>query len=389
MPENGDVLLLLGEYLASACLSNSTTVHNTLAELRRVFPGYKSTSVCFQNTAYGGIGVFASRPISRGDLLLVEHPLISVPDVDLAASPYSQTDGGDSLLISEQIALSMTETIEKCFRTLYPIRTKSPDTLDVTIPADLETRLREVLPEDINPKLLLRAVQLNSLGYYTFPELVNYDDGLRFLAGTGIYKDASMFNHSCNPNVNHYSIGDVTFVRALVDIDIGEELFISYIGRDLLVEAKSIRHDFLDGRDFECACSRCSSPVESPDPWLEELGVGTRVKLRLLKSHEDRITYIERMLREHAYIDRDCKELKFALAREKGTTDPKLWSELPGMADVPVDFQDIVYRMHYLNTFGENQTVLQNIENSSQILLGSEFGTLSFIQGLFRMTDFR
>jgi hypothetical protein len=197
-----------------------------------------------------------------------------------------------------------------------------------------------------------------------------------------------MFNHSCSPNVNHYSIGDVTFFRALTDIKAGEELFISYIGRDLLVESKSIRDEFLDARDFQCSCARCCLEQDVDDPWLEELDISTRVKLRLRKSPEDRIRFIQRTLAEHDYITRDVFELKFALARELGREGTDIWNDLLCKTKDVVDMQAIVVRMHYLRTFGESDSIVSEIEETGKLVLGSDIGAWKFIKSLFEMTDF-
>ena len=388
MSNNRAVLDVIEDHLTGTWLSDSARVRFILGRLRQLFPPYFSESVSVVKREHAGLGVVSTKGISKGELVLIDHPVISLTDIDLAASEYSELDGGDSLGLLEAICSNYSSSVEECFRNLYPIRTNSTTEEDIELPEELLEKLSRILPSDISPSQFARAVQLNSLGYYTFPELVTYGEGLRFLSGTGIYPKGSMFNHSCSPNINHYSIGDVTFFRALNDIEQGEELFISYIGRDLLVESKSVRDEFLDSRDFECTCTKCTEAQSTEDPWLEELDLSTRVQLKLLKSHEDRIGFIRRTLAEHDYISRDIFELQFALARELGVEGLELWDELLRGSEDSIDMQSIVVRMHYLRIFGNSDSVESNIREIGRVLLGKEIGCFDFIQSLFTLTDF-
>ena len=377
------------EYMESGGPSDSLRVRSTLQRVRSLFAPYMSESIKVSESDSSGLGMFSTKYITRGELILIDHPIVSVPDVDLALSPYNEHDGGDSLCLTDVISSNFSPSVEKCLRTLYPIRSNCSLVKTSSVPPELVDRLRCHLPDNISPGHLIAAVQLNSLGYYTFPELVTYDDHLRFLSGTGIYPQGSMFNHSCHPNINHYAVGDVTFFRATHDIPAGEELFISYIGRDLLVESKSIRDEFLNARDFKCACSKCKNLDDGPDPWLEELGIQERAKLRLLKSREERVLYIEQILKSHDYISRDVFELKFAMARDSGLTGLAIWNELISSTNGCLDMQSIVLRMHFLRNFGQNDTVEAELVETGRLVLGDDMGSFDFLQSLFRITDFK
>lgn len=383
------LLDILGDYVTGPGPSGSSNIQDTLRIIRSLFDPFISESITVSESESSGLGMFSTKFISRGELLLVDHPVISVTDVELATSPYSGEDGGDSLCLAGVISANMSAPVEKCLRTLYPIRSNSRPAQTMHVPPELIDRLRCTLPVDICPEQLIRAVQLNSLGFYTFPELVTYDNHLRFLSGTGLYPRGSMFNHSCDPNLNHYSVGDVTFFRATRDIQAGEELFISYIGRDLLVESKSIRDEFLNARDFNCACSKCKIPDDGPDPWLEELGIQERAKLRLLKSPEERVRYIERTLNSHDYIARDVFELRFFMARDLGIQNPHIWDELIKSTKECMDMQSIVLRMHYLRKFGKDDAIEAEVTEMGRIVLGDILGNFDKLISLFEITDFQ
>ena len=80
-----------------------------------------------------------------------------------------------------------------------------------------------------------------------------FEDGL-------LYQVASNYNHSCNPNVYHSATADgVRTFRAVVDIEAGQELLISYLGVFNLAPKQVRRQKLLTEKFFLCSCSRCSS----------------------------------------------------------------------------------------------------------------------------------
>ncbi|KAL0206813.1 hypothetical protein P9112_012524 [Eukaryota sp. TZLM1-RC] len=76
--------------------------------------------------------------------------------------------------------------------------------------------------------------------------------------GCGFWLKMSLFNHSCSPNCTYFFIGDFMFVYATLDIEKGEELFISYIDtlQPLNDRAKQLKN-FSEGTGFTCHCQRC------------------------------------------------------------------------------------------------------------------------------------
>ncbi|CAD7964928.1 unnamed protein product [Amoebophrya sp. A120] len=124
--------------------------------------------------------------------------------------------------------------------------------------------LQQEIAELLEPKygtrtdrLLLRAkTRLNALGFYTNNEQFSYPLNYQKFQGTGLYLLASMFNHSCSPNVSRFSIGDLCFFVATQDVAKGAELQISYIGHEDLAMDKGFRAGILN-RDFVCQCEKC------------------------------------------------------------------------------------------------------------------------------------
>lgn len=76
--------------------------------------------------------------------------------------------------------------------------------------------------------------------------------------GTAVYLLASLFNHSCGPNVDvTYPMNNSTahFVAAR-DIAAGEQLCISYIDASMSVNARQQQLDW--GYGFRCRCETCT-----------------------------------------------------------------------------------------------------------------------------------
>merc|ERR1719215_196764 len=105
---------------------------------------------------------------------------------------------------------------------------------------------------------LQAVVRLNSLGFYTNSEQLCHSGHFSALTGSGLYALASGFNHSCDPCLARFSIGDLTAFVTNRPLKAGEELCISYIESELLCAPRSLRRQSLD-RDFVCACTKCTS----------------------------------------------------------------------------------------------------------------------------------
>ena len=94
----------------------------------------------------------------------------------------------------------------------------------------------------------------NCLSVETAPELFVYPDqskgGHISLLATALYNEPSYFNHSHEPNVSRWSLGDIIFFVVNQDVKTGTELCISYIESELLCEDAKTRSALLE-MDFE------------------------------------------------------------------------------------------------------------------------------------------
>ncbi|KAL0608884.1 Histone-lysine N-methyltransferase SMYD3, partial [Plecturocebus cupreus] len=90
----------------------------------------------------------------------------------------------------------------------------------------------------------------------------------------------SLLNHSCDPNCSVVFNGPHLLLRAVRDIEVGEELTICYL--DMLMTSEERRKQLRDQYCFECDCFRCQTQDKwvavtlfcfAPSPRLECCGV--------------------------------------------------------------------------------------------------------------------
>ena len=187
-----------------------------------LFSIYTSASPGLQNSK----GAFATRDIQRGDLILSEKPIFSVPNNAPDPAKHTSIEAAVRKLSPTHLDnyLSLHNSHEKCSCSLRP------------------------LP-----------------GIFTTNSFRVSNSGEP--AG-GICLKASRFNHSCSPNARftfNSNTGDIR-IYALGTIPRGEEIFITYAPEDLLGRPlygsprQSRQVTLCDRYHFTCECSACSLP---------------------------------------------------------------------------------------------------------------------------------
>lgn len=79
----------------------------------------------------------------------------------------------------------------------------------------------------------------------------------------GLYERTSMIAHSCCPSASFaLSERDELIVTALKSMKAGEEITISYLEQDCLLQSTPQRRQRLEGWLFTCHCERCSWPAD-------------------------------------------------------------------------------------------------------------------------------
>ena len=240
-----------------------------------------SSDIEIQDIPSSGRGVVAQTDIPAGTLILVERPMVGVLDIEYQNEPWGDSGGADGAALAGRIAdayVRNQEGLEEIFENHHPTLDNfkaEHEVVDSDDESDSDGEMPQVATKDLIQSYLdkqfkptslsekerkrLRAVaKLNALGFYTNCEQLFHTRNFRGLTGTGLYAIASAFNHSCSPNLNRFSIGDITVFCVSDDVKKGDELCISYIELEFLCAERAIRAESLN-RDFTCMCVKCAS----------------------------------------------------------------------------------------------------------------------------------
>uniref|UniRef100_A0A7S4SVD9 SET domain-containing protein n=1 Tax=Alexandrium monilatum TaxID=311494 RepID=A0A7S4SVD9_9DINO len=219
-----------------------------------------------------GRGWFARAGLAAGTVVLVEKPVVATLDAEWRNEDWAGSDGADTTALGLELAHCFSPGLGAVLANLHPQPGAVPPVprdaeggQDSSDSEEDEAALCAVMaqawgavegPSEEEKERLRRVVQLNSLGFYTNSEQLCHHGNFTALTGSGLYALASGFNHSCDPNVARFSIGDVTAFVTNRPVEAGGELCISYIESELLCAPKSVRAQSLN-RDFTCGCTRC------------------------------------------------------------------------------------------------------------------------------------
>ena len=176
-----------------------------------------------------GKGVIATRKIKKGDVVMMEKPVLVL---DKGGNNYNPED------------LSFTEQFMK-----QPKKIRE-EILD----------LHHERPEESNFLLKLFDIfNCNNIGI---------DVGIGSSSGQAVYLNISRLNHSCSPNVVwSYKRSNMIMkeVRALRDIDVGEELSATYLGNNVFATSSERRIQLQKSWKFECKCRLCNLPDDEQE----------------------------------------------------------------------------------------------------------------------------
>ncbi|NXF25240.1 SMYD2 methyltransferase, partial [Rhodinocichla rosea] len=101
-----------------------------------------------------------------------------------------------------------------------------------------------------NAALVVLFAQVNCNGFTIEDEELSH-------LGSAIFPDVALMNHSCCPNVIVTYKGTLAEVRAVREIEPGEEIFSSYI--DLLYPTEDRNDRLRDSYFFSCDCRECTT----------------------------------------------------------------------------------------------------------------------------------
>ncbi|KAJ3571735.1 hypothetical protein NP233_g3557 [Leucocoprinus birnbaumii] len=193
------------------------------------------------DTPTKGFGMFATRSIEAGELILNEHPVLIVPEIPLPHDSPAWDDMGLSLpekQRTEMLTMANCRPVEECPSSVEGIVRTNALVLDL-IP---RTKKAKRQPGDNE------MVPVQRFG--------------------GVFLKINRCNHSCGPNAAHkWDISNLSSkLYALRKIQPGEEITIFYTD---VTQSRDIRRAELEkNHRFLCTCLHCS-PSSSVAPEVE------------------------------------------------------------------------------------------------------------------------
>ena len=233
-PSHGPKTRGLEKFLVPAVFLGSFTRQRTRIQARSSGPGahYINKNLRVTNVGPKGLGVVATAPLARGELLLEEAPLLVFQNQSFEVIFGDLQD----VLVDDRTfdlwETSLTETVEsQCGPENAAKFWELADTCSA--PGD---------------KTALGIARTNALG-------LDADSA-------GLFLFLSRFNHSCEPNVHHSWQEDrgMKVLRASCSIAAHEELCISYLSLlALCAPTRERLGEISDRFGFDCACRACSA----------------------------------------------------------------------------------------------------------------------------------
>ncbi|CAJ1422476.1 unnamed protein product [Effrenium voratum] len=209
-----------------------------------------------------GLGLFAARDFQRGSCVLEERPFFKRPSLAqlkqqklLTKSFWGKFQQIKAPLDDESHVFASTAMLRSGLGFCQASRLVQQMVLELHHPpldsghplvsvARQLVQLLTTLPlcQGVEEEQLLRAILAVEMNIF---------------AGESCFLLLSRLNHSCFPNVVYMS--ERRQFRALREIQKGEELMHSYLGRELLLPTELRRRHLWRSKCFECCCPRCAA----------------------------------------------------------------------------------------------------------------------------------
>ncbi|KAF2639530.1 SET domain-containing protein [Massarina eburnea CBS 473.64] len=169
-----------------------------------------------------GIGVFATRPLDPGDIILAELPVIII----------------EPPLIRDGVAYPLT-SVEPLLQAAFDTLSEEHKSAVLSLHAHLTPEEASDTETRLLPIFRSNAYLVGSL-----------------MSEFGLFPKGARINHSCRPNSNQVWIDKTgkRVVRAIRRIEEGEEISATYLP---LLQSRKERQRALSQYGFKCTCSAC------------------------------------------------------------------------------------------------------------------------------------
>ncbi|KAF4636904.1 hypothetical protein G7Y89_g1173 [Cudoniella acicularis] len=225
-----------------------------------------SSRVAVKNTNGKGKGLFTTRGVKAGDLLLCEKAFSYGCREPAKGGAKSTTDLGMLLNLSTNTAIMDTHAsqIANVYQKLLKNPSLAPPFLDL-----FHGSYQPVSKEKVDGKpvvdsfLIERIISLNTFGCPTISKDDIHHDN--FVGSSGVWTLASRINHSCVSNCSRTFIGDMLILRASGDLPAGTELGFWYVNpREKEENGAGPREKLSQQWGFKCCCTLCLAEGKTP-----------------------------------------------------------------------------------------------------------------------------
>jgi len=266
-----------------------------------------------------GRGLFATKDLKRGDLIMVEKAF--------CVAHKNDAGGTLSMLINTNTDRILFGTHAQRFLTLLDKVAHNPKQASLYLDLFDGGRFATEEVKVVDGKVVIDTFQVQAiaeLNGFGCPA-VKSGDGVeeeharaRHCGSTGIWLRASYCNHSCLPNADRSFIGDMMVVQANQDIKAGGEIFLAYTASEIYVERK--KH--LDFYGFQCDCNLCKSESKVPANIVKE-------RARLVGEAKKFISENKQTLASQTPSTKKTKKAKELVRKLRATYDEKAFGHLP------------------------------------------------------------
>ncbi|XP_062551123.1 SET and MYND domain-containing protein 4-like isoform X2 [Armigeres subalbatus] len=128
--------------------------------------------------------------------------------------------------------------------------------------------------------ILLHNLQIVTYNSHEISELQRrkpQDPGVSVCIGAGLYPSLVLFNHSCDPGITRYFVGNVVYVRTIKNIPAGSIVAENYGQLYTRANRRERRKLLAENYKFECCCQACEDDwpsVHDMDPTMVRFKCG-------------------------------------------------------------------------------------------------------------------
>ncbi len=176
-------------------------------------------------------------------------------------SPYNRVAADSSRIVLENDTIVLLHRRPELKEIFYTLSSELP-----------EERFKE---ENCRKRIDMKRIQgiISNNSFKAQPTVhdlyltCNQPTAPRIEAGSGVWINESLFNHSCTPNCDWSNIGDHIFIHTTRDVKSGEELCLSYLNHEASLEERgeTFSNWLGSGVGFSCQCDWCITVRDSPD----------------------------------------------------------------------------------------------------------------------------